>query len=211
MVETKPGFTGIILAGGESSRFGSPKASALFLGRPMLQCVADALAAVCGSLVVVGAAGASSPGVRAAVPVVQAEDRLAGRGPLAGIVAGMEASATDLCFVTACDVPLLQPALIASLAEAVNGYEAVCPRVEGRLQPLASVYRIARALPRFRDALEGGRLRVTATFEELNVRFVDEAALRLSDPRLDSFRSANTPAELWALERYARDEAGLRG
>jgi molybdopterin-guanine dinucleotide biosynthesis protein A len=177
----------------------------------MIQCIAEAVAAICGSLVLVRAAGALPPGVRAAVHIVQAEDRLAGRGPLAGMVAGMEASATDLCFVTSCDVPLLQPALIASLAEAANGYEAVCPRVEGRLQPLAAVYRVARALPGFRDALEGGRLRVTAAFADLNVRFVDEEALRLSDPRLDSFRSANTPAELRALERYARDEVGLQG
>lgn len=202
-MEAATGLTGIVLAGGESSRFGSPKGSALFRGRPMLECVADALAAVCRSLVVVRAADAQPPELRVTVDIRHARDGFAGQGPLAGIVSGMQASVTTLCFVTSCDAPLLQPSLVAGLSVLVGPFDAVCPRVAGRIQPLAAIYQIPAALPAFERALAVGRLRVAACVEELNTRFVDDDELRDLDRGLDSFRTANTPEELAALEAYA--------
>jgi molybdopterin-guanine dinucleotide biosynthesis protein A len=197
------GLTGIILVGGASSRFGSDKASAPFLGRRMLDWVVDAAGAACDSLVVVCAPGAPRPAVGPTVPVCHTQDSVPGQGPLAGLVAGLEASTTSLCFAASCDAPLLQPALIIALAALADGWDAVCPRVNGRLQPLTSVYRATTALAPLRDALSHRRLRIAATLEQLRVRVVDEHELRLVDPQLDSFRTANTPEELALIERYA--------
>lgn len=209
-MQATPGLTGIILAGGESSRFGSPKALALFRGRPLIECVAAALGAACDSLLVVRAAGAPLLPLPASGAITQVQDDVRGRGPLAGIVAGMAASPTALCFVTSCDAPLLQPSLVVGLAERSSGFDAVCPRVGGRLQPLAAIYRIPAVLPAFERALAAGQLRVSACVQQLNTRFVDDDELREFDPQLDSFRTANTPDELRALEAYVRDRAPAR-
>ncbi|HXU23683.1 MAG TPA: NTP transferase domain-containing protein, partial [Tepidiformaceae bacterium] len=62
-------ITGVILAGGKSTRFGSDKAAALLLGRPMLQWSVSALGAVCDELVVVVAKDQVLPAFDAPVPV----------------------------------------------------------------------------------------------------------------------------------------------
>jgi hypothetical protein len=79
------GLSAIVLAGGRSTRFGSDKASALIDGRPMLQRVVEAVAAVCDEVIVVAAAGGAGSLPPYAEPLVIVEDRVEGSGPLAGL------------------------------------------------------------------------------------------------------------------------------
>jgi len=190
----------IVLAGGKSSRFGSDKASALLRGRPLLQWVVSALEEVCGRFVVVRAAGQVLPEITTAAAVTVVEDLYEARGPLAGLVAGFAGVTSELCFATACDVPLLQPELVRYLASLAGRHDVVCPFVDGFHQPLSSIYRKATCEPQFRRLVEREELRIVPAYEELDTLIVEESDIRQADPGLLSFRNANRPDRLAEID-----------
>jgi molybdopterin-guanine dinucleotide biosynthesis protein A len=144
-------LTGLIVAGGRSTRFGSDKATAILAGRMLVEWVARALSPACERIVVVRAKGQYIPRFDASVPVGMVEDIYEAKGPLAGLVAGFQAINTPLAFAASCDVPLVEPVLVGGLASLAVGHDIVIPRVDGFLQPLLAVYRPAACLPIFKE------------------------------------------------------------
>lgn len=203
-METTNDLTGIILAGGRSTRFGSDKASALLDGRPMMAHVVESLASVCANVVVAAASGQRLPNLDQPVEVVR--DTYEARGPLAGIVTGLTATETELAFIVSADAPLIQPGLVRFLADRArsSGADIVCPRRDGWPEPLVSVYRRNACLEQFRTAVERNELKVTAAYGGLNVEHVDEAELLVHDPSLVSFINVNTMSELDELRNQLR-------
>jgi len=193
-------LTGIILAGGKSTRFGADKASALLSGRPLLQWVVAALGGVCAELVVVTAPGQSLPAIDSPVPLRILADDVPALGPMGGLVTGMRVARTELCFGASCDSPLLRPALVYLLGAMADGFDAVCPAVGGRLQPLVSVYRTQTCLPVFGREVGAGNLKMTDALGHLRVRQVAEDDLRVADPALESFINANRREVLGQIE-----------
>ena len=189
-------LSGIVLAGGKSRRFGSDKASADLLGRPLLQWVVSALEGPCDEVIVVRARNQPLPALHATIPVRAVDDLYDGLGPLAGLVAGLAVATGDLCFAASTDVPLLRPALVELLARRATAADVVCPNVKGFMQPLLAVYRRAACLPLFQAAVEKTQLKITSAYAGLQVDVVNEEDVRTADPRLWSFRNANTPAAL---------------
>lgn len=202
--EEQEAITGLVLAGGKSTRFGSDKASAPLLDRPMLQWTVAALSEVCQALVIVAAKDQLLPQVEAGPPMTMARDMYEARGPLAGIVSGLSAVETPLCFVVSCDAPLVVPRLVTFLAARAEGWDVVCPYASGFLQPLAALYRTETCLPVFRDFVGRDVLKITAAFGPLRTKIVREDELRAIDPDLESFLNANRPEALGEVERLLR-------
>jgi len=197
--------TGIVLAGGSSSRFGSDKASALLNGRPLLAHVVAAVAAVCDEVVVVCRRAQPLPALAPAVPLRLAFDEVEGLGPLAGLVAGLEAAGDEHCFVASCDVPLLRAGVVALLLARLPGHAAVVPLVGGREQLLVAAYDPAVALQPLRASLQAGVRRVREAVRTVHPLLVGEADLLLVDPDLASFANVNDPAGLAALSARRTD------
>jgi len=114
---------GAILAGGQSSRFGSDKAMAPWNGRPLIEYAADALRPHVEAMVV---CGREHPGL-AAVP-----DRpRPGMGPLGGMAAALHQAAVggfDAVLTIGCDTPSIPAALITELLAAPGpAYAATLP------------------------------------------------------------------------------------
>ncbi len=197
-------ITGVILAGGRSSRLGRDKAAAMLDGEPLVQWVLRALEPDCAAIVVVTAPGQALPALQSDVPMTIVVDEVPYLGPLAGLVAGLQHIRTDWAFVTSCDAPLLQPGLVTLLRELAAGSAlVVCPRVGERLQPLTALYR-ANCLADLAGMFVGGERRLTAAVERLNPLIVEEPALRAIDPRLTSFHNVNTLADLQHLVDASR-------
>lgn len=188
--------TGIIVAGGQSRRFGSDKAAAALRGRPLVQWVRDALAPAVSEMVIVTAAGQTLPPMHPPSPVVVVEDREPQRGPLAGIAAGLAAAPSPICFVTSCDAPLLRPDIVERVVQALDSYDVALPEVGGFQQPLAAAYRREACLAAVEAALAAGTNKITEAFAPLAVLLLGEDQLRSIDPDLRSFRNANTPEAL---------------
>jgi molybdopterin-guanine dinucleotide biosynthesis protein A len=143
-------LTGLVLAGGRSRRMGTDKALLTVDGRPLVSHVAARLATSCPTVLV-------APGPRRLLQVVwqQVDDRVAGAGPLAGILGGLAAAKTPLVAVVAVDMPQADPGLLIDLANAWNGHAAVVPVHDGRPQPLHAVYATS-ALRRFAAVFDAG-------------------------------------------------------
>lgn len=131
--------TGIVLAGGRSSRLGIDKASLLVAGETLLKRVVVALTQITQDIVVVKATNQPLPTLPKKVRIV--EDLLPDRGPLGGLYTGLEYSTSTHAFVVGCDMPLLNPSLLQDLLSKAEDYDAVIPRIDGRLQTLHAIYR----------------------------------------------------------------------
>jgi molybdenum cofactor guanylyltransferase len=197
-----PGSAGVVLAGGRSSRMGTPKAALEWHGSTLLRRTADILArATGGPVVVVRAAGQPLPALPPDVEVV--DDPREGKGPVQGIAAGLAALAgrADLAFISATDMPFLHPAFVGRVLRAVgDSTDVALPVARGYPQPLAAAYRTALA-PVLERLIAAERLRPAFLFEQCAVCQLDEPALRAdpvlaaADPALDSVRNVNEPAD----------------
>lgn len=195
-----PALTGVLLAGGRSTRFGADKAAALLRGRPLAQWVAEALAAACDAIVVVHARGQPVPPLDVSVPVRCIEDRWEARGPLAGLATAFVRMDVPLCAVASTDVPLLVPGVVGLLAARAEGHDGAVPFVDGHRQPLVACYRPAACAGPFAAHIESGGGSVVGALAGLDIVDVAEAELRAIDPGLRSFRNANTPAALREID-----------
>ena len=195
-MDPQEAIAGVVLAGGESKRFGTDKASAVLAGRTLLQWVVSAMEANCAEIVIAAAAGQPLPPVAAAVPVSVVRDARPGLGPLAGLVQGLAAVRAPLCLVASCDAPLLQLALVEPLLGRLLGSDAARFEVNGRPQPLPVLVRREVCLPALASALDQQVLKLAAAFTGLKIAVVEEAEARRIDPALESFINVNTPADL---------------
>ncbi|EKP95634.1 molybdenum cofactor guanylyltransferase [Thermaerobacter subterraneus] len=188
---------GVILAGGLSRRMGRDKALLPTPDGPLIVHLASILASFCAQVLVVD----RPPGRYGGLGLPLVLDRYPGRGPLAGLHAGLEAMAYPYGLFVACDMPGLTPAvgrflLGEALAAAAAGDppDAVVPLRDGRPEPLLAVYSRCLA-PRARRRLEqgGGPLRSLLDEPDLRVLWVTEDRLRQIDPALSSLTNLNTP------------------
>jgi molybdenum cofactor guanylyltransferase len=186
---------GIVLAGGRSSRMGTPKAALEWHGSTLLRRTAGILSRVAD------APGQPLPGLPPAVEVV--DDPREGLGPVQGLAAGLAAVAgrAEIAFVCSTDLPFLHPAFARRvLRAAADGVDVALPVARGHPQPLAAAYRTSLA-PAAARLVREQRLRPAFLFDECTVARLDEAALRKDpvlaalDPDLDSVLNVNEPAD----------------
>jgi molybdopterin-guanine dinucleotide biosynthesis protein A len=180
----------IVLTGGKSSRMGRPKALLPFDGEPLIAHVVRNLKRRFSEAVVVAAPEQELP----VMPVVLAHDEVAYQGPVSGIYHGLKASSRELCFVTSCDAPFLNLALVSHLVSQIFDYDVVVPFWEDRYQPLHAVYRRS-VVPLLREQLDRGELRPIFLYDKVRTRKVGEEEIRWFDPEGLSFLNMNSPAE----------------
>jgi molybdopterin-guanine dinucleotide biosynthesis protein A len=212
-----PDAAGVVLAGGRSSRMGTPKAALEWHGSTLLRRTTGILARVTGGpVIVVRAAGQALPALPPGVEVV--DDPREGKGPVQGIAAGLSALAgrADMAFISSTDMPFLHPAFVRRVLRAVqDGADVGLPIARGYPQPLAAAYRTALA-PVAERLVAADRLRPAFLFDECSVDRLDEPALRADpvlaafDPALDSVVNVNEPADYEAARAAPAPEVTIQ-
>jgi molybdenum cofactor guanylyltransferase len=157
----RPDLTGILLVGGASSRFGSPKALAQLNGESLAERAWRVLSETCAHRLAVGKAEEL---VELELPVL--DDGTEVRAAMAGLVAGVRAAPTDVSVVVPVDMPLVTPELLLELADACA--DASAPQTG----PLPSAYRKS-ALPVLERRLSEGRFALREALDELDTRRLD--------------------------------------
>ena len=192
--EPGPGdLTGVVLAGGRSSRLGGgDKAFIEFRGKTLLERRVSYLAPLCREIVVVTNRPAE---YRGKGPFDVVSDNEPGLGPLMGLFAGLQRSRTHWNFVTACDMPFFSRSLFDTLKERTDGFDAVVPRVDRFLEPLFSFYSRS-CLKAIEQSLNDRRRRIASIFSHVNVNYLEEDEIRRCDSQMLSFLNINTPEEL---------------
>ena len=171
---TPNALTGVLLVGGASERFGSPKALARFRGETLATRGHRLLAEVCDEVVAVGKSGELD------LPFAVVGDGAASRAPVHGVIAGLRAAANETCLVLPVDVPLVTPGALRALGE-----EGAVP---GDRIPLPGAYPRS-LLPVLEERVLAG---------ELSLRGVNPTTLALPAGLLVD---VDTPAALAELDR----------
>jgi molybdopterin-guanine dinucleotide biosynthesis protein A len=172
-------LTGVLLVGGASRRFGSPKALARLDGETLAERAWRTLGEACGHRVAVG-----KNADRLDLPFPIVDDGTEVRAALAGLVAGLRAASTDLCAVLPVDTPLMTAEALLLLADACA--DAAVPDSG----PLPGAYRRS-ALPVLERRLAEGYLTLRDAVDELDTsRLEVDAALLVN---------VNTPDDLRRL------------
>jgi molybdenum cofactor guanylyltransferase len=184
-------MTGLLLAGGSSTRMGTDKAGLLVDGEPLARRAIRVLDSCCVTVVV-----ASGDGRRLGwLGRPQVEDVEPSVGPLGGLTAGLEAAATPLVAVLAVDLPDASAAVLSRLAETWAGEACVVPEVGGRLHALHAVW-ASDAAPGLRHLLAQGRRSVRDAVERLGGRVAGPDVWSDLDATGGFTRNVNTPEDL---------------
>jgi molybdopterin-guanine dinucleotide biosynthesis protein A len=191
--------TAIVLAGGRSSRMGTPKALLPFDNEPLIVHIVATLQQVFAEVVVVAAPDQDLP----SMSVKLVRDEVPWQGPVGGIYYGLTAAGRDACFVTSCDSAFLNIDLVLYLVSQLPEHDVVVPHWQGRFQPMQAVYR--RSVSSLLAAqLVRGELRPVHLFDKVRTRRVDEDEIRRFDPEGSSFFNMNTPEDYAeALKRWS--------
>ncbi len=189
-----------VLAGGRGRRMGADKARLPLAGRSLLDRVCDRVARVARRVVVVG--GTARP-EDAGIPLVA--DRYPGADAKGGIATALAYGSGVLgprgwVAVVACDMPFVEPDLLARLWTERGNARVVVPRGAAGYEPLCALYR-CDALPGFEAGIAAGDLRMRSAFPPGATREVDVEDLRSADPDLRSFLNVNRPADLEQARR----------
>jgi molybdenum cofactor guanylyltransferase len=169
-------LTGVLLVGGASRRFGSPKAHARFEGTTLAERAWAVLGEACDERL---AFGKTADGLGLPFPVL--DDGLGLRAPLAGIVAGLRAARHDVCLFLPVDVPRVTAPILRALGEACEQAAST------QTGPLPSAF-ARSALPTLERRLARGELAVGEAITELRSAVVE------ADPAL--LVNVNVPEEL---------------
>lgn len=189
--------SGVILAGGNSSRMGTDKAELKLHGQALLERTVRVLTQVVNDMVIVGP---PRPNLELDVRCICEPNP--GQGPLPAMVTGLAAARYTRSLVVACDLPLMRPGLICHLLTLLrDGIQAAVPVIDGVPQPLLAVYqREAGKIMQSQLHHPARRDRSpTSALRRLRVQFVSEDECRHFDPQLDSFAQINTAAEWHSL------------
>jgi molybdopterin-guanine dinucleotide biosynthesis protein A len=136
------GVTGVLLVGGASTRFGSPKALARLGGETLAERAWRTLGDACAERLAVGK---TTDGLKLPFELIDDETDL--RAPIAGVVAGLRAAAHDVCVFLPVDSPLVSAGTLRRLADCVPAHP--------QTGPLPGAYRRS-LLPELERKLERG-------------------------------------------------------
>ncbi|MGP7816706.1 molybdenum cofactor guanylyltransferase [Niallia sp. 01092] len=166
---------GIILAGGQSKRYGEPKAFAKREGKFFYQYSIEALVSVAARIYLV-----AHPNIKnrfkcnKGVEVIEDLKPFQGYGPLAGIYSVMDEIEAEWYFVLPIDSPFITKQTIEKLLNSIQeGVEAVVPLVNGKAQPLIAVYH-RKVKEQIHQALRKNALSVNGLLEHISVKFVED-------------------------------------
>jgi len=199
-----PKISAVILAGGRCQRFFPvEKCIALFKGKPLILHVVERLRGVASEVVVVVRDEEQGAALKCEIPhkITLTFDRIQNFGPLAGILAGLQASSNPFSIVVGCDMPFLSEEALKFLAEQRSNYDAVVPLWEdGKIEPLHAIYRKKAMLKATKEAIRKGEHKISCAISSLrSVNFVPVAKIRKFDPLLRTFTNINTPEDLLLL------------
>ena len=166
MIE-KTNITGIILAGGKSSRMGTDKGFLLMNDKSFMQHSIDALKPLVSELIIV-----SNNTDYDVFGLNRINDYIENAGPLAGIYSGLSESKTDYNLVLSCDIPLINSDILKQLITAIDDTSEVI-QIESnhRKMPLIALYNKS-CKTKFERLLNAGERKLQFAVNQCHVKSI---------------------------------------
>ena len=190
-----PATTGIILAGGKSSRLGSEKALAKLGEKSLIELTVDCLSTICQAIIVVTNQNLINPIKAIQLNVKLVLDFYPGKGALGGVYTGLASTDTYYSLIVGCDMPFLNRDLLNHLIYSAPGFDAVVPEINGMIEPLHAIYS-KNCLITIKQLLDQGDLRVSKLVSLVKTRYVNQSEIDKFDPEHLSFFNINTQKDL---------------
>lgn len=208
-----PFTSAVVLAGGLSRRFGDDKRRLRLWGEDgptLLEHTVRVVGRLCPDVVAVLNDPAEWPDLAARL----IPDAYPDGGALGGIASGLQAARHPYALVVACDMPFLNPALLAALLARPRDYDVLVPRAleagatrnQLGVESLHAIYGRACLAP-MHAALAAGRRQIAVFFPQVRVAYVEPDETRRYDPTGRSFLNVNTPEQLAAAIELLRQGA----
>ena len=182
----KKHITGIILAGGKSSRMGTDKGFLKLNGKTFVQHSIDALTPLVSKIIIV-----SDHEKYDSLGYQRITDTVKNAGPVSGILSGLEASKTSYNFVLSCDIPLITTAVLKQLLSAYSPDKTIIQaESNGKSMPLIAFYK-TQVKQVFKHYLEQNERRLRVVVKACQFKTVP-----LNDNQKRATLNINTKEEL---------------
>ena len=185
----KHNLTGIILAGGKSSRMGRDKGLIDYQGKPLIQYSIDVLKNICKKIFI-----SSSNEKYHFLGYNVIPDEIEGIGPIGGIYSCLKKSKTSLNVVLSCDTPFITEELIFYILSFINGYDVIVPSGSGGVpEPLCGIYH-KDIISRVEENINKGSYMMKELLEQVNCKIISipEKTLKRTP---DIFKNINYPRD----------------
>ncbi len=191
----KEDITGIILAGGKSSRMGTDKGFLELNGKLFIEYSISALQPLVSQIMIV-----SNNSDYDAFGLKRVKDIIKNSGPLAGIYSGLHQSKTAYNLVLSCDIPLIKKEILEQLIKAQDGYSDVIQIVSNEKQmPLIALYKKTCEAP-FYKLLQNDERRLHVAINQCKVKNI------VLNSEFETFtENINTPEELEKIANESKN------
>lgn len=186
-------ITGIILVGGKSRRMGQDKALLTVQGKTLIERALEPFLQSFAQVLLIG----DRPERFAAYGLPVIPDLYPGSS-LGGLYTGLFHAGTGHVFVTSCDLPFPNLAVLQHLCNLRGDWDAIIPESPQGAEPLFACYRKS-CLEAMRDRLEQQRFSISAACSGLHVRQVPYEDIAALDPAGTAFLNLNTPEDITLL------------
>ncbi|PLX01611.1 MAG: molybdenum cofactor guanylyltransferase [Marinilabiliales bacterium] len=182
--------TGIILAGGYSSRMGKDKGLIKYQGKHLINYSVKVFRQFCDEIII-----SSNSKNYDFLPYKIVKDKVPTQGPLAGIYSCMLESSNDINLILPCDTPNVKKELFDYILQNVQNYETVVPyETEGKLEPLCAYYNKS-LLPVFKKFIDDKNYRIPDIYKIVKFKAL-EINKQLSFYSETLFKNINYPEDL---------------
>jgi molybdenum cofactor guanylyltransferase len=188
------GVTVVIMAGGKSSRMGVDKSFVPILGKPMIEHVLERVSGLGEEQILI----TNMPEEYTYLGLPMFGDVYPDCGPLGGLHTALFHAGQPYILVVACDMPWLNPPLLAHMIDLRRTADVIVPRWGRFPEPLHAVYSKACLAP-IEENLQAGRLKIVAFYGRVTVRYLEREAIAGFDAAGQSFSNVNTPEDLAAI------------
>lgn len=163
----KKHITGIILAGGKSSRIGSDKGFVLLKNKPFIQHIIEAVQPLVDEIIIVS----NNPDYDIFM-LKRVNDLMEDSGPLAGLYTGLHYSNTKNNLVLSCDVPFINTETLRKLTEQKEeNADIIQLESKGKTMPLIAMYK-KRSESKFFELLQQGERRLRFAVNQCKVKTI---------------------------------------
>jgi molybdopterin-guanine dinucleotide biosynthesis protein A len=162
------GITGIILAGGKSSRMGTDKGLQDLCGKPLISYAIQVLSGLCETIIISSSSDAYKPFGYKLVA-----DEFPGIGPMGGIYSALRQSKTGKNLVLSCDLPFVTEELLSFILKNSDGFDVSVPYEGNRhYEPLCAFYSLS-VLDKMTEFIHNRNYKLPDLFEEICVNKLD--------------------------------------
>ena len=181
-------LTGIILAGGMSSRMGQDKGLMQFRGKQMVQYSIELLSQFTSQILI---SSNNHLYNQFNFPVIA--DTYKNCGPIGGLHASLSATTTKWNIILSCDAPFVDPMLFLSMQKMIVDQDAIVPKHEKGFEPLFGIYN-RRIFPFLEEKIKMQDFKLQKILKERNICYFD--ATDLLKLKSNLFSNINSPEDL---------------